>query len=74
MDKPDELTSAIVGAAISALDKRAAALRKQAALGVTIFDNEHGPATIVSSESRASLTLAEDFESIARELEAGVRT
>jgi hypothetical protein len=71
MDKHDELESAIVGAAISALDKRAAALRKQAALGIAVVDNQHGPATIVSSESRASLTLAEDFEAIARELEAG---
>jgi hypothetical protein len=74
MDKHDELESAIVGAAISALDKRAAALRRQAALEITTVDNDHVKTTIVSSEARAALTLAEDFNSIARDLEAEVRS
>jgi len=74
MDKSDEMETAIVGGAISALAKHAGALRKRAALGITVVDNEHGSTRIVSSESRASLTLAEDFEAIASELEAGDRT
>ena len=70
MNPPDEPEGALVAGAIAALEKRAAALRKQAALGISEVEGEHGPATIVSSEAAAALRLAGDFEEIARDLKA----
>ncbi len=67
----DQLECAIVVGAVSALDRRVAALRARANLGITLVDSEHGRATIISSEAAEALKLARDFEEIARDLEAG---
>jgi hypothetical protein len=65
---PDDLEDAFVAGAIAALDKRVAALRARASIGITIVDSEHGSATIISSEAAAVLRLAGDFEEIVRDL------
>ena len=67
----DELDIATISGAIAALEKRAAALREQAALGISVVVGEHGPTTIISSEAAAALRLADDFEEIAHDLRQG---
>ena len=67
----NEVESAIVGAAVAALDGRVAALRAKAELGITTVDSEHGSATVLSSEAAEALKLAADFQEIARDVEAG---
>jgi hypothetical protein len=61
-------SDSLVAGAVVALDRRAAALRAKAELGITVVESEHGPATIVSSEAAAALRLARDFEEIADDL------
>jgi hypothetical protein len=72
-EKINELETAIVAGAISALDRRAGALHAKADLGITVVASEHGPATIISSEAAAALRLAGDFEEIAGDLRNGGR-
>jgi hypothetical protein len=67
----DELEAAITGGAIAALNRRTAALRAKASVGITLVDGEHGSATIISSEAAESLKLAAGFEEIARNLRNG---
>jgi hypothetical protein len=73
-EKIDELEIAIVGGAIAALNRRAAALRAKASVGTTVVDSEHGPATIVSSEAAEALKLSSDFQEIANDLGWEART
>jgi hypothetical protein len=68
LEKIDALEAAIVGGAMSALDKRVAALRAKADLGITAVASEHGPATIISSEAAAAQKLAGEFDEIVRDL------
>jgi len=68
---PDGLDSATISGAIAALERRAAALRTKAALGISVVDSEHGPATIVTSEAAAALRLADDLDEIVNDLREG---
>jgi len=65
---PDEIEAAFLAGARAALDKKSGALRDRAAAGITIVEYREKRVRIVSSEARAVLTLAEDFEQIAAEL------
>jgi hypothetical protein len=65
----DQLESAIQAAAARALRRRASVQRERAALGTAAVDHGGKLVTIIASEARAALTLAEDFEEIAADLE-----
>jgi hypothetical protein len=64
-----DLERAVTSGAIIALRKRAAAIRRRAASGVTVIDR---PFTITnSSESAQTLKIAADRDAIAADLEGG---
>jgi hypothetical protein len=70
--EPDELADAIVGAAASALRKRAAALRRESELGTSSAGEKYPSVIVKSPEAARALDLAGDFDSIANLLELGL--
>jgi hypothetical protein len=68
---PDEIEAAFRAGAAAALDKKAKALRDKAAAGITAAEYHGKRVRVVTSEARAILTLAEDFEAIAADLGGG---
>jgi hypothetical protein len=71
MDNPERiLERAIEDAAVRALRKRAAAKREEAATGITTGEGQHANVIIIASEARAALDIAQDWETIADELES----
>jgi hypothetical protein len=69
----DELESEITAGAVRALRSKARSRREHAARGITFTECRCRPLTIVASESRAALNVADDWDSIADDLE-GVAT
>jgi len=67
----DPLESAVLAGAVRALRRRAEAIRKRAAPGVTRLDRP--PVVIVTSESATSYKIAKDFDAIADAIESGMR-
>jgi hypothetical protein len=65
----DPLEAAIRAAAARALRRRADAIRKRAAVGVTVLDRSP-PVLVVTSESATALRIARDFSDLAGDLEA----
>jgi hypothetical protein len=65
----DDLESAITGAAVRALRRKAQAQRIRAADGSVIIGEAHNRATLLSPEARVALGLAANFDEIAGMLE-----
>jgi len=65
----DPLEMAIVAAAARALRRRAEAIRKRAAPGVTALDGYQPLVFVVTSEAAHALRIARDWDSMAAELE-----
>jgi hypothetical protein len=68
----DALESAIAGAAAGVLRRRATALRREAELGTSSAGEKYPRVTLKSPEAASALDLANDFDSIAALLEAGM--
>ncbi len=66
----DPLESAIRASAVRALRRRAEAVRKGAADGVTVLDGYAPPVLSVTSEAATAFKIAKDWDQIAAELEA----
>jgi len=64
------LEGEMIAAAARALRRRATALRKRAAPGVTVLDGYAKPVLVIASETAHALRIARDWERVARELEA----
>jgi hypothetical protein len=68
--RPDDLDLAIRSGAIAALRKRAHAIRKRAADGITVVDGP--PMTIIkTSEAAHAFKIAADLDQIANALDGG---
>jgi hypothetical protein len=65
----DGFAAAITAGAQRALRNRAGVLRKAAANGITSVESHGRAVVIVSSEARAVLNVADDWDAIADELE-----
>ncbi len=68
MSDRDPLEAAFLAGTISALRRRAEALRQRAQPGVTALDGYQPIVIVVASESATAIKIAKDFERIADEL------